>query len=79
VVYEATEFIHPFARIDYIDSTDGLDLEDWTRYSGGVTFHLTQNPHVQLRLQANADERGDESEQSYWAQLGFSWGGPEVR
>jgi len=79
VVFEATERVHPFARFDYIASTDGLDLEDWTRYSGGVTFHLTQEPHVQLRLQANADEQGDESEQSFWAQLGFSWGGPEVR
>lgn len=79
VVYEATDWAHPFARIDYIDSIDGLDLPDWTRYSGGVTFHLTQDPNVTFRLQANADERGDESEQSFWAQLGFAWGGPEVR
>ncbi len=79
LVYEAHPHAHPFARIDYIASTDELNLPDWTRYTAGVTIPLQDDPRLYVRLQGNADERGSHSEQSLWLQLGFSWGGSEVR
>jgi hypothetical protein len=79
ILYEATERIHPYVRLDYVDGLSELDAPEWLRISVGTTFILNPEHHLQLRLQANADERGDESEQSLWLQLGFSWGGPEVR
>lgn len=79
LVYEAHPHAHPFARIDTIASTDELHLPDWTRYTAGVTIPLQDDPRVYVRLQGNADERGSHSEQSLWLQLGFSWGGSEVR
>jgi hypothetical protein len=80
LVCEATPHVHPFARIDAIGAIDALELSSWTRYTLGATFPLlAHDPGLYLRLQGNADERGDESEQSIWLQVGFSWGGPEVR
>lgn len=79
ILYEARPYFHPFARIDYVGETEELEISDWIRYTLGATFPLQENPGVYFRLQANADERGDESEQSVWAQIGFDWGGPEVR
>lgn len=79
LLYEAHPHFHPFARIDYIAETEEVELSDWIRYTLGATIPITQDPGLYIRLQANADERGDESEQSVWAQVGFSWGGAEVR
>ena len=79
LAYQATDRLRPFARLDRVDGLSGLDLPSWTRYSVGTRFNFTQNPATYLRLQGNFDERGSESEQSVWVQLGFSFGGPEVR
>lgn len=79
VVYEAHAHAHPFARVDYLAAADALEIDDWVRYSAGITVPFGQDPLYVLRVQGNADERGDESEQSLWLQFGFSWGGPEVR
>lgn len=80
VLYIASDRFHPFVRIDYADGSPVLEAEDWTRYTAGATIPLVNDPAgLYLKLQANFDERGDESEESFWAQLGFSWGGKEVR
>lgn len=80
LVYEATDWAHPFVRLDHVAEADDAGIPEWTRYSGGVTFRFADNPGASVRLQANADERGDESEQSVWLQVGLNWsGGPEVR
>ncbi len=79
LAYQATDRLRPFARLDRVDSLSGLDLPSWTRYSVGTRVGFTQNPATYLRVQGNFDERGSESEQSVWVQLGFSFGGPEVR
>ncbi len=77
VKVEATDLVHPFLRFDYVDSIDELEASDWFRTSIGTALKVYEG--VELKLQANFDERGDESEQSFWAQIGFAWGGPEVR
>jgi len=75
-----TETLHPFARVDYVAEVDDLELPEWIRYSAGVTMPFGDYPGATVRLQANADERGDESEQSVWLQVGFRLGGgAEVR
>lgn len=79
VAYQATPQIRPFARFDYVSNVSELDLESWARYTFGSTFTFTQDPRTYARVQANFDERGHDSEQAVWLQLGFSWGGPEVR
>ena len=79
VEYQVHPRVHPFFRFDYVGASDELDLPEWIRYTVGMTVPLTQNPHAFIRLQGNADERGDESEQSVWAQFGLSWGSGEVR
>ena len=77
--YQATPHLRPFARIDRVNRISGLDIPSWTRYSAGTTIGVTADPRTYLRLQGNFDERGHDSEQSVWLQLGFSFGGPEVR
>ena len=79
VAVQMTDRLRPFARIDYVDSISGLDLDSWTRYSLGSTLALSGNPYAHLRLQGNFDERGHDSEQSIWLQFAMSFGGPEVR
>lgn len=79
VGYQMTERLRPFARLDYVDGVSDLDLDSWTRLSLGGTVTLAQHPAAYVRVQGNFDERGDESEQSVWLQLGLSFGGPEVR
>lgn len=79
LLVEAHENAHPFARIDYVDGDDRMELDDWTRYTAGVKFPFRNDPGFFVKLQVNADERGDESEQAFWAQFGMDWGGAEVR
>lgn len=79
LVYEALPQLHPFGRIDYIADTSGLAFPEWVRYTFGATFPFSQDPSTFIRLQANLDEFGDQSEQAFWAQVGFGWGGAEVR
>ncbi|MDF3129207.1 hypothetical protein P0Y35_08375 [Kiritimatiellaeota bacterium B1221] len=79
VEYQMNPHFHPFARFSYIGASDELELAEWFRYTAGITFPLVENPHAFIRFQGNLDERGDESEQSVWAQVGFSWGDGEVR
>ena len=79
VAYQMTDRLRPFARVDYVNSISGLDLDSWTRFSVGGTLAIANNPDMHLRLQGNFDERGDDSEQSVWLQFGMSFGGPEVR
>jgi hypothetical protein len=79
VVFEASERIHPFARIDYVAAADSLELPEWIRYSLGTTVRFPEIPGTTFRLQANADDRGGEQEQSLWLQVGFGWGSGEVR
>ena len=79
LTYEVHPHAHPFLRLDYVSGSDSFDLPEWIRYTGGVTFPFTDAPHTFIRLQVNADERGDESEQAVWAQFGISLGSGEVR
>jgi len=79
LAYQATERLRPFARIDRMNSVREIDFPSWTRYTVGLTMNLHQHPTAYARLQANFDERGDESEQAVWLQLGLSFGGGEVR
>jgi hypothetical protein len=79
VAFQMTERLRPFARLDYVDTVSGLDLDSWTRFSLGSTVALASNPYAHVRLQGNFDERGHDSEQSVWLQFALSFGGPEVR
>ncbi len=79
LLVEALPHLHPFARIDYIADTPELEFSEWVRYTFGATFPFSHDPSVFFRLQANLDEWGGESEQALWAQVGFGWGGAEVR
>lgn len=79
VAYQMTDRLRPFARLDYVNDVSGLNLDSWTRFSLGTTVTLPSQPNAYLRVQGNFDERGDDSEQAVWVQLGLSFGGPEVR
>jgi len=81
LAYQANERLRPFARIDHVAKVDEIESADWTRYSLGLTVNLNANPNAYARIQTNFDERGDESEQAIWLQLGLDLGshGREVR
>lgn len=58
-----------------------LDIEERKRISAALTrrFQLGESQSAFARVQANFDELPEGSEQSVFLQLGFDWGGPEIR
>ncbi len=64
-------------RIGYVEGEG--DREDRVRVSPAVTYRPLGSSAVQLRLQYNYDDLKTTTEHTAWAQLGLSWGGPEVR
>ncbi|MBK1835224.1 hypothetical protein [Roseibacillus ishigakijimensis] len=76
-------------RYDYIEGVESgpepeetiFAVEERHRYSAALTrrFQLAEDFSALARLQVNFDDLPDEDEQSVYLQLGFDWGGPEVR
>ncbi len=64
-------------RIGYVEGEG--DREARVCVSPAVTYRPLGSQSVHLRLQYNYDDLKSTTEHTVWAQLGLSWGGPEVR
>ncbi len=67
-------------RGEYVSGIAAAGLDERFRVSPGVTWYANQSRTLKLRLQYNYDHSnafGDEH--SIWTQVGFAWGGAEVR
>lgn len=58
-----------------------FEIEERQRWSAALTrrFELAENLRALARLQVNFDDLPEGQEQSAFLQVGFDWGGPEVR
>ncbi|WP_156345339.1 hypothetical protein [Verrucomicrobium spinosum] len=55
-------------------------MDERFRLSPSVTWYLNKNRTLYFRTQYNYDHSSDfGDEHSLWGQVGFNWGGPEVR
>jgi hypothetical protein len=67
-------------RGEYVSGIAAAGLDERFRISPGVTYYVNRARTVKLRVQYNYDHSNDVGdEHSVWAQVGFAWGGPEVR
>jgi hypothetical protein len=67
-------------RGEFVSGIAEAGLDKRFRISPGVTYYFNKARTVKLRLQYNYDHSNDfDDEHSLWAQVGFAWGGPEVR
>ncbi len=67
-------------RGEFVGGIAAAGLDERFRISPGVTYYLNHDRTVKLRLQYNFDHSNDFGDaHSIWAQVGFNWGGPEVR
>jgi len=67
-------------RGDYVEGIASTELSERYRISPSATYYFNKNRTLYVRSQYNYDH-GDDfgDEHSVWAQVGFNWGGPEVR
>lgn len=67
-------------RGEYVSGVAAAGLDERIRVSPGVTYYVNPTRTFKLRVQYNYDHSNDfGDEHSIWAQVGFAWGGKEVR
>jgi hypothetical protein len=68
-------------RLGWVEGIGEAGLDERFRVSPALTLSLNRQRTVLLRMQYDYDHFRDGSgaEHSGWVQLGFNWGGPEVR
>ncbi|WP_265596265.1 hypothetical protein [Verrucomicrobium sp. BvORR106] len=67
-------------RGDYVQGIAAAGLDERFRLSPSVTWYLNKNRTLYFRTQYNYDHSNDfGDEHSLWGQVGFNWGGSEVR
>jgi hypothetical protein len=66
-------------RFGYVEGNDTLGTEERYRLSPAATWYLNSAHNLSARLQYNYDHLENSEEHAIWMQVGFSWGGPEVR
>jgi hypothetical protein len=80
LVYGFNEHVEVGLRGDWVSGNDSFGLDDRWRISPAVTFYANAERNFQARLQYDYDYSDDfGSENSVWLQIGFNWGGGEVR
>ncbi len=67
-------------RGEFVEGIADAGLDRRFRLSPSVTYYLNPQRTLYLRTQYDYDHSSDfGDEHSVWAQVGFNWGGPEVR
>lgn len=67
-------------RGEFVEGVADAGLDERFRMSPSVTYYINPQRTLYLRTQYNYDHSDDfGDEHSVWAQVGFNWGGPEVR
>ena len=80
LAYGFNEHVETGLRAEYVSGISEMGLDERWRVSPNVTFSLDARRTAYLRLQYDYDHSPSfGSEHSGWAQIGFNWGGAEVR
>lgn len=79
VLYGFNEHIEAGVRVGYVPSVSEAGLEERWRISPSLTISANQQRTLFTRLQYDYDNFGSGDEHSVFLQVGFNWGGREVR
>ena len=80
VIYGFNDRLEAGVRAGWVSGISEAGLDDRFRLSPMVVWYANSRRTVQTRLQYNWDHSDDwGSEHSLWFQVGFNFGGPEVR
>ena len=79
LVYGIDERTDLGLRVGYVPSISEAGLEERWRVSPSITFATNRQRTAYARIQYDYDNFSSGDEHSLFVQLGFNWGGPEVR
>ena len=80
LIYGIGNNIETGVRGEWVSGIGDMGLDERYRVSPMFTWYLNGQRNLQARVQYNWDQSNQfGSEHSIWFQLGFNWGGPEVR
>lgn len=80
LIYGIGNNIETGVRGDWVSGIGDMGLDERYRVSPMFTWYLNGQRNMQARLQYNWDHSNRYgTEHSIWFQIGFNWGGPEVR
>jgi len=80
LVYGINDRLETGVRAGWVGGVSEMGLDDRFRLSPMVTWYANEKRTLQTRIQYNWDHSNDfGDEHSIWFQIGFNWGGPEVR
>ncbi|CAN5344374.1 hypothetical protein BH23VER1_BH23VER1_15880 [soil metagenome] len=80
LAYGFNDRVETGVRVGYVSGIADAGLDERWRVSPNVTISLNAQRTLYLRLQYDYDHSSDlGDEHSAWAQIGFNWGGAEVR
>lgn len=80
LIYGIDDRIETGLRVGWVSGISEAGLDDRVRVSPSLTWYANESRTMQARLQYNWDHSDDfGSEHSVWFQLGFNFGGAEVR
>lgn len=78
--YGFNEFVEAGLRFDWVSAIDEMELGERFRISPALTFSLNKERTLLARVQYDYDHFSNaDEEHSVWLQVGFTWGGAEVR
>lgn len=67
-------------RGEFVSGNSDTDQDSRFRASPGITWYANQARTLRLRLQYNYDQSNERgTDHAIWAQVSYTWGGPEVR
>lgn len=80
LIYGINDRLDTGVRAGWVSGISEAGLDDRFRLSPMITWYANSHRTFQARLQYNWDHSNDfGDEHSVWFQIGFNWGGPEVR
>lgn len=80
LLFTVNDHLETGVRFGYVGGIDDAGLDSRYRVSPNVTVSLNRQRTIFARLQYDYDHSSDYGDShSGWLQVGFNWGGPEVR
>lgn len=78
--YGFNEHVEAGVRVGYVSAIEEAGLDERWRVSPNMTYSLNAQRTLYARVQYDFDYSSDfGDDHSVWFQIGFNWGGPEVR
>ncbi len=80
LIYDWNDHLSTALRVEYVEGITAMGLDERWRISPNITLAANAEKTLFTRVQYDLDHSSEfGTEHSIWLQIGFNWGGPEVR